>query len=587
MRCGPLRTFSCLLLALVSVLLSTSLQAAKQPNIVLIVVDDMGWADLGSYGSEISTPYLDQLAAAGLTMSHFRVAPTCSPTRSMLLTGVDSHAAGLGTMDLLQTPNQLGNVNYAGELHNGVVTVAEALSSAGYYTVMAGKWHLGLQASQFPHARGFQRSFTLLQGGASHFDDRLSLHQGYRVDYLEDGNEIELAEDFYSTISYTDKIIQFLDQADPGRPFFAYLAHTAPHDPLQVPDAWLDRYRGIYDDGPDAVRAARIQRQQALGLTPIDIQHSTLLRFPSWTPMARQPWAQRCAQQRAADVRAMEIYAAMIEIVDQQVGRLIAYLDERDMLDNTFVIFMSDNGANAATPLTYPNTARAWYQTERSQEPQQAGRPGSQVFQGSEWAAVSNAPFRIFKGTPAVGGIRVPFIVSGPGILKGTRTSWPGYATDITPTFLELAGVAPETSTLFDDKLLPTGESLVANWQGGQKDSDRTVAMELFGSRAVFTDPYKAVNIERPLGSSAWELYNLQTDPGETNDLRVDRPDVLASLVSDYERYSLRNGIIIPEPAPMPSAAALYAGPCNWWCETRLWFVDVLITLYSYVPSKE
>ncbi|MEM6583346.1 MAG: sulfatase-like hydrolase/transferase, partial [Pseudomonadota bacterium] len=428
---------------------------------------------------------------------------------------------------------------------------------------------------------------TLLQGGASHFADRLSLHQDYSVDYLEDGHAVQLAEDFYSTISYTDKIIQYLEQADPGQPFFAYLAYTAPHDPLQVPDAWLHRYRGVYDAGPDAVRDARIQRQQALGLTPIDIRPWTPLRFPSWTPMARQPWTQRSAQQRAADVRAMEIYAGMIEIVDQQVGRLIAYLDERELLDNTFMIFMSDNGANAATPLTYPNSTRAWYLTERIQETKQAGRPGSHVFQGSEWAAVSNAPFRLFKGTPAEGGIRVPFIVSGPGIPSHSRTSRPGFATDITPTILELAGINAMKHRLFDNKLRPTGDSLVTSWQGVHEHSDRTVAMELFGSRAVFQGPYKAVNVERPLGSGAWELYNLQTDPGETRNLRADRPDVLTSLISVYESYALSNGVIAPDPAPMPPAAALHAGACSWWCEARLRLVDLLVTLYSYTPGRE
>jgi arylsulfatase len=562
--------------------------APSRPNFLLIVADDMGWADLGSHGSEIRTPNLDALAARGLTMSHFRVAPTCSPTRAMLLTGVDNHSAGLGTMEGIQTPNQLNSeTNYGGQLHDGVVTVAEALSASGYATMMAGKWHLAVSEDQYPHRRGFDKSFALLQGGASHFGDALPLFAQYSADYLEDGEPVALPDDFYSSTSYSDKIIQYLDEIDSSQAFFAYLAFTAPHDPLQVPDSWLEKYSGVYDKGPRAVRNKRDARQRQLGLIPMDSEQWEPPVFPTWLPMGREPWEDRTDEERRRDTRPMEIYASMIELMDQQLGRVLSYLEERGRLENTYVIFMSDNGANSSTPLLYPNTTREWFLTNRNQDPKGAGMPGSHTYQGSEWAAVSNTPFRLFKGAVAEGGIRAPFIVSGPAVVEGRRSNIAAHALDLTPTVLELAGVQVAENELYKEKLLPQGFSLRNTWQGDSAPLARTVGMELFGNSAVIQEHWKALKISPPLGSGSWELYDISQDPGETTDLSEEHADLLRSLIDDYGQYATSNGVIPPEPAIRPSMEILFAGPCNWLCQVQFEVIDLLIAFSSYMARED
>ncbi|MEH6567755.1 MAG: arylsulfatase [Halioglobus sp.] len=575
----PKKTLSCLFVALSLTLTSESYGASTRPNILLVVADDMGWADLGSFGSEIRTPNLDALAASGLTMSHFRVAPTCSPTRSMLLTGVDNHLAGLGTMAEKQTPNQLDSVNYGAELHGGVVTVAEALAERGYYTVMAGKWHLAVSEEQYPHNRGFDKSFTLLQGGASHFGDRLPLHKDNGVDYLENGDPVELAADFYSSISYTDKVIQYLDDVDTAQPFFAYVAYTAPHDPLQVPNEWRNRYSGVYDQGPEIVRNERSARQRELGLIPGGAQQWSPPIFPSWLPIGRETWELRTAEERARDIRPMEIYASMVELLDQQIGRILAHLESRGQLENTYVIFMSDNGANASTPLLYPHNTRDWLLNNRDQAVENMGLPGSHTYQGSEWAAASNTPFRLYKAMVAEGGIRVPFIVSGPDVVRGRRSPVAAHAMDVTPTLLELAGIDTHRSRLYKEKLLPQGRSLLKAWRGDEAALGRTLGMELFGNAAVIQDQWKALNIKAPLGSGSWELYDLARDPGETSDLSAQHPDLLQSLLAEYAQYAKHSGVIPPNLPMLPSAEVLYAGPCNWWCQIQF---DVLDSLLAF-----
>ncbi|MHC4711314.1 MAG: sulfatase-like hydrolase/transferase, partial [Planctomycetota bacterium] len=248
-------------------------QRDKRPNFLLIVADDLGYSDLGSYGGEISTPVLDQLAQQGMRYTNFYVSPTCSVSRSMLLSGTDNHVAGLGNMGELNAPNQMGQPGYEGVLNQRVVTVASLLPSLlrdhGYHTYMAGKWHLGMKPDQIPHARGFERDFSLLVGGASHFNDRWNLEwQIPKAPYTEDGRPVEkLPKDFYSTQAYTDKTIQFIEEGhQDGKPFFAYMAFTAPHGPLHVPDAWLRRYKNRYDEGWDGIRNQRLTRMRELGI---------------------------------------------------------------------------------------------------------------------------------------------------------------------------------------------------------------------------------------------------------------------------------------------------------------------------------
>lgn len=582
---SSLRVCVALLAALVSAGTGAAADRPQRPNIVLVVADDLGWSDLGSFGSEISTPNLDTMADAGLTMTQFRVAPTCSPTRAMLLTGVDNHLAGLGTMEYVQAPNQRDSLYYAAELQPGVLTLAELLQDAGYATLMSGKWHLSRSPANFPSARGFQRSFALLQGGASHFADARALHAGYRAQYLEDGKPTRLPGDFYSSRSYTDKLLQYLDTLDGERPFFAYLAFTAPHDPLQVPEEWLDRYRGRYDAGPQAIRRDRLQGQRAAGLIADDTPAWMPPVYPEWLPMGRAPWVERSAEQRQRDARPMEIYAAMVELMDQQIGRLRHWLEERGELDNTYILFMSDNGANAATPLLYPHTSRDWLLSQRDQSLEGMGKAGSHTFLGQEWAVVANTPLALFKATVADGGLRVPLIVNGPGVPAGRRSSAGAHATDIVPTLLQLAGVDMATAAGYRDHLRPSGRSLLDVWAGLAPGEPRVQGTELFGNRSLVLGPWKARYLNVPMGPGRWELFNLERDPGETTDLAAQYPGRLAELVAAYDHYADASGVIAPDPPPRPSAEVLYAGPCNRWCSLRFAVLDALITVRVFIKE--
>jgi arylsulfatase A-like enzyme len=291
---------------------------AKKPNFLLIVVDDMGYSDCEPFGGEIRTPNLVKLADEGVRFRHFYSSSLCAPTRSLLMTGVDNHLNGLGIMPPMHSVNQFMKPGYEGTLNANVATIAELLGDAGYYTCMAGKWHLGKNDGQRPEDRGFHRVFSFLGGGASHFSDAKALspsEQPHTV-YDEDGRDVanDLPADFYSTTSYTDKMIEFLRNKPRDKPFFGYLAYTAPHDPLQVPDEWLDRYKGEYDDGYPAMRNARTRRMKSMGLIREDMDIN-----PATDHFER--WENLSDEEQRSQARKMEICAAMIEILDEGIGR--------------------------------------------------------------------------------------------------------------------------------------------------------------------------------------------------------------------------------------------------------------------------
>lgn len=572
----PVLLVSVLLISSLCEAITPGIQDQRKPNFLIVVADDMGWSDIGVFGGEIRTPSLDRLASKGLSMTQFYVAPTCSPSRAMLLTGLDHHMAGYGTMSGLQAPNQLNSRNYAAQLHGDVVTIAEVLRHKGYETFASGKWHLNSEGGQGAHSRGFDRSFVLLQAGASHFADSLPLHPKGGVDYLEDGKPVELPADFYSSISYTDKMLEYLETRNSDTPFFAYLAYTAPHDPLQVPDEWLDRYRGAYAEGPAAIRRIRAQRLQRSGLLAEDAELWQPPNFPSWVPMHREAWFEREPGQRELDARPMEIYASMVELMDQQIGRVLDYLQRQGEIDNTYIIFMSDNGPSATTPLIYSNASREWLHVERDNRPENMGRPGSHLFYGMEWAAVSASPWKMFKGSIAEGGVRSPLIASGPTIAPDQIVREIGHIRDITPTLYQLAGVVPEHEDIYKGKIMPQGKSLVSLWQQNdrQVEEDRSFGLELFGNRAFRKGRWKIHNILPPIGSGEWELYDMRVDPGETKNIAADYPEQLRKLIDEYEHYAELNGVIQPNISRSIKPSKLYAGECDWWCEIRLDVID-------------
>ena len=320
-----------------------------RPNILLIVADDMGYSDVGIFGSEIATPNIDALAAEGMMLTQFHVSPNCGPTRGAMMTGVDPHRAGMGGNHEVAAANQKGQPGYEGYLRKDVVTIAELLRDAGYHTYMTGKWHLGADSNN-PASRGFEKSFALLNGAASHWADQGAIIPGATTRYVSDGQIVdELPEDFYSTTWYTDQLISYIDSgSDDGAPFFAYLSFTAPHNPLHVPQEYIDKYRGRFNQGWDVLAVERFARLRALGL--VEDSQDPQPR-PEWV----MAWDELSPEQKAARARDMEIYAGMIDYVDESIGRLLEHLRQSGNYDNTLIVFLSDNGPSRTSIQGYPD----------------------------------------------------------------------------------------------------------------------------------------------------------------------------------------------------------------------------------------
>jgi len=548
-----LRTFRPLLCAALILTGASALAAgadAPPTNILLIVADDLGYSDLGSYGGEIHTPSLDQLARDGLQFTSLYAAPTCSITRSMLLSGADNHLVGLGTMAEALQPFQRGQPGYEGYLNQRAYSVAELLRQGGYHTLMAGKWHLGLEPEQGPDRRGFEQSFSLLEGGATHFRPAtVEPAKIEQVHYRENGQPVQLPEDFYSTDFYTDKLIGYLQNAKKdGKPFFAYAAYTAPHWPLQAPPGYLDKYRGRFDQGYDSVRLSRLERMKKLGLLGADTQPAQPLPVNPKLP----GWAQLSPEQQKLEARKMEIYAAMVDNLDHNIGRLLDYLRQSGDYDNTLIVFMSDNGAAAENHAQfYPPAPR----TDNSLT--NLGRPGSQVDYGLRWAEVSAAPFHLFKGTTAEGGISVPAIIQLPrsrqrqGIERGVAR-----VDDLAPTFLDIAGIARPNEA---GKQPITGQSLLPMLAGnGSPHASGALAGELFGNAYYREGDLKLLGMRPAMGFGSgaqalqWQLFDVARDRGETTDLAAAQPQTVERLKTAWMDYARRVGVVFPPKSPSP-----------------------------------
>jgi arylsulfatase len=525
----------------------------KRPNIVIILGDDMGFADMGSFGSEIKTPNLDSLASDGVRFTNFYTHATCSPTRSMLLTGVDTHLNGMGNMDEWIAPNQVGVPGYEGYLSKSMPTLPQLLKGAGYHTYMAGKWHLGKAPDLIPAARGFERDFSLLDGAGSYWDMSNLTASTPKSVFTENGRYLtELPEDYYATKTYTDKIIEFIDaNKDDGKPFFAYVAHQAPHDPYHLPKEWRKRHVGEYDKGWDAVRQERLKRQIDLGIMPVGTRLSERMWFVP-DPIVLAPAA------RAMQGKKMELYAGMMENLDFHTGRLIQHLKDIGEYDNTIFIVFGDNGAEgtdlfqmltgSAGSRDYLFAAIKWSQTNSNAW----GDPGSYVGYGPMWAQVSMTPFSQYKGWTGEGGIRNALIVSGPAIKTAKdsiNTQSLMSVADIMPTLLEIAGANyPQT---YEGKKSPT--LIGKSWKPvltGETNSPRTdkdyLAWEIFGNRALRQGEWKIRWEYKPFGTEAWELYNLKDDPSERHNLADKHPDKVKSMLVLWDQYVRENNVILP-----------------------------------------
>lgn len=528
---------------------------SSRPNILLIVADDLGYSDIGPFGSEISTPNIDALAAEGVTLTQFHVFPNCGPTRGAMMTGVDPHRAGLGGNPEVAAANQKGQPGYEGHLRNDVVTIAELLHDAGYHTYMAGKWHLGKNAND-PASRGFERSFALLNGGASHWADQAAMIPGSATRYTSNGEPIDdLTEGFYSSTWYTDQLISYLD-ADKGDeiPFFAYLSFTAPHNPLHAPQEYIDKYKGRFDGGWDELAKERLARLRELGL--VDTDQSPHPR-PAWI----LGWDELKPEQRATRARDMEIYAAMIDYMDASIGRLFDYLRRMGKYEDTLIVFISDNGPSRTSIMDYlalgGESGEFFRQFDNSLA--NKGMPGSSTDIGPGWAYAAATPLRLFKGYVAQGGIQVPAVIKLPGETanQGVRTNQLTHVVDLMPTFLSVAGVT-YPDTFHGEQIVPLqGESLMPALTGDSTASSdaREFGWSAYGMDAYRRGDWKALRLPEPYGSGDWQLYNLAADPGEMRDLASEFPKIVKELAAAWERYAEANGVI------QPGTTTAYAKP--------------------------
>ena len=505
------------------------LQAATplRPNVVLILADDLGYSDIGCFGSEISTPNIDRLAKSGVALTQFYNQARCCPTRAALMTGRYPHQVGIGVMidGYAAGPRAAANSPaYQDHLSTNSPTVAELLRAAGYRTMMTGKWHLGKRPEEWPVRRGFDRSFVQINGAMNYFGGNSG--DGPREPMALDDQAYTPPHDgFYSTDAFTDHAIEFLNEAvkaSPAKPFFLYLPYNASHWPLQAPDADIEKYRGKYDQGWQAVRKERLGRMIKLGIVPAGQEMSPMDRG------AQKPWDQLTDDQRKQWARRMEVYAAQTEHMDRAIGRLLDELKRLGVEENTLVIFLSDNGGAAEDPNSGDKSAPI-------------GSRDSYRGYARPWATVSNTPWRRHKVTAYEGGISTPLVARWPAGIPakndGKLVREPGHVLDLLPTILELAGAKyPGNGTV---KL--EGESILPMLQGGQGNTNRTLCWEHEGNRAIRKGDWKLVALGP---GNKWELYNLATDRIESRNLADERPEIVKELSAEYDRWAARCGVI-------------------------------------------
>ena len=489
---------------------------AARPDIVLIMADDLGFSDLGCYGSEIATPNLDRLAGGGLRFSQFYNAGRCCPTRAALLTGLYSHQAGVGHM-----LSNRGAPGYQGNLNDRCVTIAEALKQAGYTTLMSGKWHVANRQDTWPNQRGFDRYYGTPSGGGVYFKDNFTTRPG--VFFTLNDKKIDVPADWYVTDALADQAIRFVNEAPADRPFFLYLAHLAPHWPLQAKKTDIDKYRGRYDSGWDVIRTQRHERLAKTGLLPADTKLSDRsVEAPAWNTLA--------ADKRADLSLRMAVYAAQIDCLDQTVGRAVEALKKKGRYENTLIVFLSDNGSSAEEVAQTGIAGRG------------VDEPGSYFSAGLPWANAANTPFRKYKMWTHEGGVATPLIAHWPaGIAKpGRIVREPGHVIDLMPTFLEVAGAAYPKTTRGAAAAPLEGVSLRPAFAAEPVRRSAPLFWEHEGNRAVRKDQWKLVAPHQ----GAWELYDLETDRTERNNVAAKHPEKVKELTALFEQWARRSGVL-------------------------------------------
>ena len=577
----------------------------KRPNFLIALADDLGFSDVGAFGGEINTPNVDKLAKDGIRFTDFHAAAACSPSRAMIMTGTDHHIAGLGNLiewtnisgqndpsGNMSTSVQRGMPGYEGYLNERVVALPEILRDAGYHTFMAGKWHLGLTPERSPKVRGFERSFAHLPACSNHYAYEPQLEgkdeipgfmtMSFIALHNEDGEYVKkLPEGWYSSNGYGDKMLEYLkDWKEKGddQPFFAYLPFTAPHWPLQAPQEYIKKYRGVYDDGPDALRLKRLQRLKDLGMVPQDVEPHPVVAEEV------KEWNEMSEEERANSCRAMECFAGMVECIDTNVGKIVDYLEEIGELDNTFVCFLSDNGAEGAAYEAYPmvqSTMLGHLKKYYNNHIDNLGNGDSFIWYGPRWAQAATAPSRLYKAYTTEGGVRVPYVMKPPAgfggnVPGGSITHQFATVMDLAPTILDMAGVKHPAPTYQGREVVDMrGKSMVPYLQKKAEtihEKDFINGWETCGRAACRKGDWKIVFIPKPKGPERWQLYNLARDPGEVHDLAEQEPERLKELIKLWDQYVLETGVIPLSPDLGHWIAAMEEQmPENAWIEYEYW----------------
>ena len=498
-------------------------QQNARPNIVIILTDDLGFSDIGCFGSEISTPNLDKLAKKGVTMTNFYNCARCCPSRASLLTGLYPHQAGVGDM----TDNK-GYPPYQGYLNSNCITIAQALKQAGYYTITSGKWHVGMDSSAWACKRGFDKSFTMMNNGSSYYTNEPLYNDGKTITFMKDCKEIKREDTTYYLTKYiTDFAVKAIEeQKSSGKPFFLYVTYTAPHWPLQAMQEDIKKYKGKYRKGWDAIREKRYKKQIANGIIKptwkLSARYEKVLNWQSLSETEKENWDAR-----------MAIYAAMVDRMDKGVGEIVEALKKTGKEENTIILFLSDNGGSADEVQKLKTVIK------------KNGQPGSAASIDSydpSWGNVSNTPFRLFKKNMHEGGISTPFIAYYPGFAKaGTINNSTAHIIDIMPTCLELAG-AKYPVYYNENKLTPLeGISLAGIIKSGAGIGNDTLYWEHEGNKAIRAGKWKLV-YEAEYGN--WELYDMEKDRTETTNLSASYPALVTKLLNAYQKWEKKVGVV-------------------------------------------
>ena len=502
----------------------------SKPNVILIMVDDMGYSDLGNYGSEISTPNLDRLANEGLRLREFYNNSICAPTRASLLTGQYQHKAGVGYFDV-----NLGLPAYQGYLNKESLTLGEVFKSGGYSTLLSGKWHVGYSdRAQWPNQRGFDKFYGIIRGGANYFDSKpMPILDGYSGMLTKNNEPLNPADNsYYFTDEIGNNAVEFLEEQNKeNKPFFLYMAFTAPHWPLQAKPEDIAKYRGKFDKGWDVLRENRIQKLKENGIIlpgqTIAVRDAEVPEWNKLTYDEKQFWKAK-----------MEVYAAMVDNMDQNVGKVLKKLKDLKKDKNTLIVFISDNGAQGRFN-TYLPLKRGLVKNDGP-----IGTAGSFDYQEQTWASLSNTPLSNYKNNMHEGGFSTPFIAWFPSKIKGGRIDkGTGHIIDLAPTFYELAGIEypKEYNGIHTNPL--AGKSLLPVLFNGESEVNRGEPLfwERAGNRAVRDGKWKLVST---YPKYKWELYDIEKDRGETQDLADNNTGIVSKLSALYDEWALKTGVV-------------------------------------------